>query len=194
MPFTRRPHQICQLLLQTTQNAQRAKHQVIALTGRGFGEKETTGFTHVHTHIYFYKYIFWHIYFSMFTYLISTFLCLLQELLFPSRRKWTPGLFQEELSDQYVTRASITHCSTLHKFTDSEPRSQLGRDCPYGTSDRSGHLLCEKRARSGSECLFFTAAKPGLGLEIERKNRAAPTPATLQTLQAEITLKHLRRT
>lgn len=107
--------------------------------------------------------------FSVFTYQISTFLWLLQELLFPSRRKWTPGLFQEEFSDQHMTRASITHCSALHKFPDSETRSQVGRDCPQGTSNRSGHLLRERRARSDSESLFSTDTKPGLGLEIRER-------------------------
>lgn len=107
----------------------------------------------------------------MFTYLISTSPWLLQELLlFPSRRKWTPGLspLWEELSDQYAIRAFSTHCS-LHKFPDSEPRSQVGRDCHHGTSDRPGHLLCEKRARSDSDSLFSTAVEPGHSLEMGGK-------------------------
>lgn len=42
----------------------------------------------------------------------------------------------------------------------------MGGGYPHGTSDRSGHLLCEKRARGVSESLFSTAAKPGLSLKM----------------------------
>lgn len=57
----------------------------LAFTGRGFQEKEITLFTHAH--VYFFNvYLCIYIYF-VFVYLISTFLQLLQELLFHSKRK-----------------------------------------------------------------------------------------------------------
>lgn len=87
------------------------------------------------------------------------------------QQKSMSGLFQEEFSDQYMTRASITHCSTLHKFPDTETRSPVGRDCPQRPSNRSGHLPWERRARSDSESLFSTAMKPRLGLEMRERSQ-----------------------
>jgi len=102
-----------------------------------------------------------------------------------------PGLSQEELSNQYVTRASITYYCTLCKFPDSQPRSQSRRDCAHGTFDRSGHLLGEQRARSDSESLSSTAAKSGLGLEMREKKQGCTQTCHTMNLQEETTLKHL---
>lgn len=131
MPFTRNPTKHANYFYNTKCPEGQAPGNSAPRQGI-WGKRNNWLYSCTHTHIYFINF-----FFSVCTYVISTFLWLLQELLFPSRTKWMPRLSWEESSDQYMTRASITRCSTLHKFPDSEPRSQVGRDCPQGTSNRS---------------------------------------------------------
>lgn len=129
----------------------------------------------------------------MFTYLISTSPWLLQELLFPSRRKWTPGLspLWEELSDQYVIRAFVhiaayTNSLTVsqgHKWEETVSMGLLTDLVTYCVRKGQGviQILCSPQLWSQDTVWKW-----------EEKSRAAPRPATLWTLQAECMLKHLR--
>lgn len=113
------------------------------------------------------------IYFDIYIFLCS----LIRSVLFFgfSKSCWSPvagsgcsSLRRNYLINRWQEHPSIIAPPYTNSLTVSQGQKWEGT-VPHGTSDRFGHLLCEKKARSDSKSLLSTAVKTGLKSGNERE-------------------------
>lgn len=166
MPFTRNPTKHANYFYNTKCPEGQAPGNSAPRQGI-WGKRNNWLYSCTHTHIYFINFFFlcapmWSVLFFGFS----------KSCCSPVGRSGCPdclgrnrliNTWQEHPSHVAPPYTNSLTVSQGHKWEETVPRGLL--------TDLTGHLPCEERARTDSDSLFSTAAKPGLGLEMREEKQ-----------------------